>query len=149
MRHYEDLEVGSTRSSPGTHAITEAEIIEIGRRWDPQPFHTDPEAAAASPFGGLVASTVHLFAIATSLGVTTDPIAAISSVGMTNFVNHSPARPDDTLRHSTTVIERRLSRSRPGVGIVTVRGLLTNQRDEAVFSFESTVLVRCRDADAG
>lgn len=148
-RFYEDLEVGATSRSPLTYLVTEEEIREVGERWDPQPFHVDPEAAAASPFGGLVASTVHLFAIAVSLGVKGDPTAAVSSLGMTNFVNHSPARPGDELSLLGTVTDRRLSASKPGLGIVHFRGELSNQRGEIVFSYENAALIRCRDLPDG
>ena len=43
----------------GTYEMTEAEIIDFGRRFDPQYFHTDPQAALDSPFGGLIASGWH------------------------------------------------------------------------------------------
>ena len=42
MRHYEDLPVGATSEYRTTYLVTEDEILEVGRRWDPQPFHTDP-----------------------------------------------------------------------------------------------------------
>ncbi len=149
MRYYEDLEVGAIWPPERAYLVTEEEILEMGRRWDPQPFHTDPEAAAASVFGGLVASTVHLFAIVVHLGVTgSGATAAISSLGMSNFVNHAPVRPGDEVRHSGEVIDRRLSNSRAGVGIVTFRTTLYNQRDEPVFSYENTALIHCRPVDA-
>ena len=105
----------------------------MGERWDPQPFHVDPVAAADSVFG-LVASSVHLFAIATCLGQRAEPHAAISTLGFRNVGNHSPVRPGDVLSKSTTVIAARLSKSRPGVGILTNLVELTNQQDELVFS---------------
>jgi acyl dehydratase len=56
MQYYEDLEPGTTTRGTLEYLVTEEEILEMGRRWDPQPFHTDPVAAEDSPFGGLVAS---------------------------------------------------------------------------------------------
>ncbi len=144
--HYEDLEVGVTTVMPTPYLLTEEEILEMGQRWDPQPFHTDPEAAAASVFGGLVASTVHLFAIGVKLGVDQTPIAAVTSLGMTVFVNHNPARPGDLLTQEATVTDKRLSKSRPGIGVVTFSAMLRNQRGEPVFSRMNTALVLCRPA---
>src|SRR5262245_15682871 len=129
MRYYEDFEVGATWTCPTTYEVTADEIMEMGRRWDPQPFHTDPEAAAASPFGGLVASTVHLIGIITKIGMEADPVAAVSNLGMTDLVNHTPARPDDVLTFDLTTLDKRLSSSRPGVGVIRFRTLLRNQRD--------------------
>lgn len=146
-RYYEDLEVGSVTQSDLTYLVTAEEIMEVGRRWDPQPFHTDPELAKDSVFGGLVAATVHLLGMLTSLGVKGDPTAAVSALGMTDFINHSPARPGDELHCHNVVTSRRLSNSRPGLGVVSFRNQLINQRDELVFSYEATALIRCRDAD--
>ena len=145
MRYYEDLTVGATAKGTATYLVTEQEIIEVGRRWDPQPFHTDPVAAAASPFGGLVASSVHLFAMANAVAVKGDPTAAVSSLGFKEMVNRAPARPGDVLRTRSTVEARRLSRSRPGLGVVETRVELVNQDDEVVFSFVNAALIRCRE----
>lgn len=53
--HFEDIDVGLTRDC-GSLTVTEAEIVAFGERYDPQPFHADPEAVEDSAFGGLVAS---------------------------------------------------------------------------------------------
>ncbi len=149
LRYYEDLEVGSTAATEGTYLVTEEEILEFGRRFDPQPFHTDPEAAAASAFGGLIASTVHILAIHVSLGVKGEhATAAIAGLGMTNLVNHAPVRPGDELSHVNEVIDRRPSKSRPGAGIVAFRNTLSNQHGEAVFSYENAALIRFRDTQS-
>lgn len=148
MKYYEDCTVGAV-DRYGTYLVTEEEIREMGEQWDPQPFHVDPVAAEASVFGGLVASTVHLFAIATRLGHEglPEPMAAVSSLGLRSMDNHAPVRPGDVLSASRTVIEARLSQSRPGLGVVTNRAELTNQRGEPVFSFEIALLVQCRPGD--
>ena len=73
-----------------------------------------------------------------------DPLAAMSALGMTDLVNHAPLRPDDRVRHQSTVVEKRPSNSRPGTGIVVMQGMLVNQRDEPVFSAEIASLVYFR-----
>ena len=148
MRYLEDIVVGEVTEYDATYAVTEEEIREVGRRWDPQPFHTDPEAAAASPFGGLVASSVHLFAITVCLGVAAEPTAAVSSLGFRTMDNHAPVRPGDVLTVRNTNLATRLSRSKPGLGVFEARCELLNQRGEVVFSFENAALVECRSAAA-
>ena len=150
MRYYEDFTEGRVWDYDARYELTEAELLEVGRRWDPQPFHTDPVAAEASMFGGLVASSVHLFAIATSLGASVPAdqrTAAVSALGFRMLKLHAPARPGDVLRMRTTVLERRLSNSRPGVGVVTNRSELRNQSNDLVYDHEGAFLVHCRPPD--
>ena len=152
MRYYEYYRLGLVEAFPGSHVVTEDEIREMGERWDPQPFHVDPEAAAASPFGGLVASSVHLFGISTRLGVTKMPPeerpAAVSALGFDKMRLHAPARPGDELTARYSVIERRVSRSRPEIGVVRTENELVNQRSEVVFSYETAWLVTREDPTA-
>ena len=151
MRYYEDFVPGETATSQGSYVVTEAEIREVGERWDPQPFHVDPLAAARSAFGGLVASSVHLFAIAVSLGgaESSEPSAAVSALGFDELRLLAPVRPGDVLRARFTPIDRRVSSSRPGLGIVRSRCELVNQRDEVVFSDVSAFLIERRTPTTG
>lgn len=152
MRWFEDLTPGRIDWWPTTYVVTEQEIVDVGRRWDPQPFHTDPVAAEASIFGGLVAATVHLFAMLEALGARVaedDQISAVGTLGMRNMRNHAPARPGDVIRRRGEVLDRRLSESEPGQGIVDLRGQLYNQNDELVFSVDLVTLVRCRPTAEG
>lgn len=147
MRYFEDFVVGSCRFFTGSYEVTEQEIIEVGNRWDPQPFHIDAAAAQQSIFGGLVASSVHLFAMAVSLGNHVDAehkCAAVSALGFNNMKLHAPARPGDQLRLKEIVGNCRPSNSRPDCGIVEVRNELYNQHETLIFSFESAALMqRC------
>jgi acyl dehydratase len=144
MRYFEDFVVGEVDEFDGTYLVTEEEIREVGERWDPQPFHTDPVAAADSVFGGLVASSVHLFAMAVCLGVNARPSAAVSSLGFSAIDNHAPVRPGDVLSARAVTVDSRLSRSRPGHGIVNTRVEVLNQDQVLVFAFENAALLRCR-----
>ena len=148
MDYFEDFVVGALTEFDASYLVTEEEIMEVGRRWDPQPFHTDPVAAADSVFGGLVASSAHLFFMAISLGVNARPSAAVSSLGFPAIDTHAPVRPGDVLSMQARVLDSRLSRSRPGTGIVITRGEMLNQDDVLVFSFENAGLFRCRDTEA-
>jgi acyl dehydratase len=146
VKYFEDLAVGQKWVHTGRYALTEAEIREVGERWDPQPFHVDPEAAKASIFGGLVASSVHLFAVMTAIGMgpEEEPAAAVSALGFDKVRLHAPARPGDELSAHVEVIDSRPSRSRPELGIVRNAIELVNQRSEVVFSLETAWLVQCR-----
>ena len=147
MKYFEHFTLGLEEDAPGRHIVTQEEIIEFGTRWDSQPFHVDPEAAKQSVFGGLVASSVHLFAIASGLwnretANAEERTAAVSALGFNNMQLKTPARPGDELKSRSTVIERRSSISKPHLGIVTFRNEVTNQDDVLVFSFENSALIR-------
>jgi acyl dehydratase len=145
MKYFEYFVIGLEEEAPGRHVVTEEEIIEFGTRWDSQPFHVDPEAAKTSVFGGLVACSVHLFAMAIGLWnsetANEDRAAAVSALGFNNMQLKTPARPGDELKSKSTVIERRSSVSKPHLGIVTFRNEVTNQNGELVLVFENTALL--------
>lgn len=140
--YFDDIEVGY-RSHVGSYLLTRDEIVEVAQRWDPQPFHIDEQAASASVFGGLVASSVHLFAICTRLfcdHADAIQIMAMLSKDMVHLPN--PARPGDTLRYDTHCVARRQSKSRADRGVVTLADVLANQQGEPVLTQQVSLLVR-------
>ena len=145
MKYYDDFEIGVTTVDPGRYTLTEENIIAMGREWDPHPFHTDPGAAKDSFYGGLVASTVHLFAISVKLNHTALEVpAAVGSLGTSDMLNHAPARVGDTIENHCTVLEKRLSSSKPGLGIMKAQSKLINQNGELLFSYVNTALYELR-----
>jgi len=104
-RYFEDISVGDTESF-GAYTVTREEIIEFARQYDPQPFHVDSEAAAQSPFGGLVASGWHTAAM--TMRVLVDGFLAESesrgALGVDELRWYDPVRPGDTLTAETEVI---------------------------------------------
>ena len=84
----------------GSFPLTEAAVIEFATTWDPQPFHTDPVAAADSVFGGLVASSAHLFAICSRLFTDhEDRIQVIALLGKDRLRLPNPARAGSVLTY--------------------------------------------------
>ena len=147
IKYYEDLEVGREYGSAEVE-VTEGEIVEFARRFDPQPFHTDSSAAAGSVFGRLVASGWHTAALTMRLRVTGELRLAGGWVGMgvEGLKWPSPVLPGDVLRATTTVVEKRESKSRPDRGIIRVRTTTSNQRGEVVFETVSVQIVERRPA---
>ncbi|MGB1141669.1 MAG: MaoC/PaaZ C-terminal domain-containing protein [Halioglobus sp.] len=145
MLYYEDVELDKDVTFDAVYHVTEEEIIEVGERWDPQPFHIDPEAAKASIFGGLVASSAHVFVIWVSMGnddIDKDKaIASVSALGFNNLQWHAPIRPGDAIRSSFRITEKRESKSRPELGVVTSDNRMFNQDGETVFTLECAFLV--------
>lgn len=144
MLTYEDVEPGVARNL-GTHRVTRDEIVRFAREWDPQPFHVDDEAAAQSVFGGLTASSCHTYSISSLIFSRHPEKLATAAMLGTSLRFPTPVRPDDLLTLRDECLEKRLSRSRPGLGIVKSRTSLVNQSGEEVFVMESDYLVRCRE----
>lgn len=146
MIYFDDLTVGD-RMLLGTYVVSKEEAIEFASRWEPQPYHVDERAAEASLYGGLTVCSLHLFAICTVLFLRQDdPIAVTGMLGKDEVRFPLPARPGEELRYSTECIEKRLSRSRPGSGIVKLRDTLCNPDGEPVLTQAVTLMVAVRPA---
>jgi acyl dehydratase len=148
LRYFEDFVVGSKEALKGRHQFSEEEIVEFATRWDPQPFHIDREAAADSIFGGIVACSSHIIAASISIPMKDegDATAAVSALGFREMKLFAPVRPGDTISTFEEVLETRLSKSRPGCGIVVFRDSISNQKDELVMRFETAALIKCRES---
>ena len=145
-RYFEDYLPGAVHEF-GPITIGEAEIIEFARRFDPQPFHIDPEAAKQSVFGGLIASGWHTASMAMRLLVDNfiSRVASLGSPGVDEVRWRKPVRPGDTLSIRVTVLESKLSRSKPNQGTIRSYIEVLNQHREVVMTWKGMGMVRCRD----
>lgn len=136
--YWEDFVVGET-AELGEHTFSAEEIVEFARKYDPQPFHVDPAAAAAGVFGGLIASGWHTCAVAMRILCDSYINRSISlgSPGVDSIRWLKPVRPGDTLTYRRVVLESRASGSRPNAGLVKSRTEALNQRGELVLSMEA------------
>lgn len=146
-RYLDDLTPGQRFTSPGL-TLTEAEIIDFAWRYDPQPFHLDANAAAASPYGGLIASGFQSLAICFRLFIQSGVLAesSMGSPGIDELRWLAPVRPGDTLHSDIEVLEVRPSNSKPDRGIARLKYQAVNQRGEAVLSFIVNHLLRRKPA---
>ena len=144
-RYFEDYTPGAVSTS-GALPVSQAEIIDFARRYDPQTMHTDPEAAAGGPFGGLIASGWHTAALMMRIFVEhfLSPESSVASPGIDELRWLQPVRPGDVLSLRVTILDARRSRSRPDQGIVRSFTEVLNQRGEVVMSLKPISLVRCR-----
>ncbi|MBB4222317.1 MaoC family dehydratase [Variovorax guangxiensis] len=133
----------------GPYVLTEAELLQFARAYDPQWFHVDAQAAAESPFGGLIASGWHTCSIAMRLVVEAALAGSESfaSPGLEHVRWPNPVRPGDALRLVADVIEVRRSEKRPTLGILRWRWRLFNQRELMVLDAEVTSLFKLKPAD--
>jgi acyl dehydratase len=135
--YFEDIEPGGVYEL-GTRTVTESEIVAFAREWDPQPFHTDPEAAKGSVFGGLIASGWHTGSMWMRMYVETMlGSAARGSPGIEELRWLAPVRPGDTLSGRLTVLEATPSATKPDRGTIRIRGEMVNQDGVTVMSMTS------------
>ena len=145
VRYFDDFKPGDRfESAPLT--VSEALIVEFGRFYDPQLFHTDPQAASETIYGGLIASGLQTIALTFKLVLETGTLAgsSLGSPGLDEIRWKVPVRPGDTLRVVAEVLEVRASSSKPDRGIVRIHYTTMNQRGEAVLTFVGNQLVRRR-----
>ncbi len=144
-RYFEDFEAGERFVSRGV-TLSEAQILDFARAYDPQPFHLDRTAAEASPYGGLIASGFQTLALAFRMFYQEGVISACSmgSPGMSELRWLAPVRPGDTLRSEAEVVATRPSRSKPDRGSVEMAFSVSNQRDEVVMTFRTTIILARR-----
>ena len=140
-QYFEDFSVGQKFTS-GSLTVTEAEVKEFAARYDPQPFHLDDAAAKQTMFGGLAASGWHTAAMSMRLivaGAFKPAGGIIGSGGELAWTK--PVHPGDELHVVSEIVELRLSKSRPGFGVVKVSNVTYNQKNEPVQTFTPSILV--------
>lgn len=145
-RYFEDFRPGEVLEF-GDYLVTEEEIVEFAKRYDPQPFHVDRQAAAESIYGGLIASGWMTGSIMMRLLVEhfISPLSSMGSPGADEVRWTRPVRPGDRLKLRVTVIETRRSQSKPDRGIVQVQEEAINQDGETVMSIRGMGLYKCRE----
>lgn len=144
-RWFEDFTVGEEIRSPAK-TLNEAEIMDFAWRYDPQPFHIDKEAAAASMYGGLIASGWHLGSIAFRLFTMTNTLGetSIGAPGVDELRWLKPVRPGDTIHVVVRIAETRPSRSKSDRGVVLMDYRVINQDGETVMTMRGIQLMRRR-----
>jgi len=148
-RYFEDVAVGD-RHPAGSIEVTEPEVLAFARAFDPQPMHIDPEAAARSRFGGIIASGWHTAAMVMRLVAGARPLGdtEVLGIGLENLRWRLPVRPGDTLHVDMEVTSAEPSQSNPCFGIVKYLITTRNQRGETVMTHSPICWVPRRDAGA-
>ena len=146
-RWFEDYPAGAVYTA-GSIRVGAAEIVEFARKYDPQAMHTDPAAAAAGPFGGLIASGWQTGALMMRMFADNflSPASSIASPGLDELRWLKPVRPGDVLSLRVTILEARPSRSKPDQGVLRSLVEVLNQHDETVMSLKPISLIRRRPA---
>jgi acyl dehydratase len=147
LRYFEDYALGTTYEC-GSVSVDAASIATFAKEFDPQPFHADPVAAAAGPFGGLIASGWHTAALTMRLLVDNylSAEASLGGAGADEIRWPYPVRPGDTLRVRATVVESRRSLSKPDRGIIKTLAETANSDGQTVMRCTAINFLRVRPA---
>jgi acyl dehydratase len=145
LLHYEDFPIGETRDL-GRYQVTAEEIVRFAREFDPQPFHLSEEGGRASLLGALAASGWHSCAMLMRMMVDgyLGRTAGMGSPGIDELRWLKPVLAGETLSGRMTVIDKRVSKSRPEMGLVTMRWEMHNQAGEAKLDMTGITLIRLR-----
>lgn len=133
--YLEDMHPGQVIDC-GSATVRKEDIIRFAQEFDPQPFHTDEEAARSTPVGGLIASGWHTGSLCMRLAVDAllHRVASVGSPGIDELRWLKPVRPGDTLHLRIEVLEVTPSTSRPDRGKIKTRYVGTNQHGETVIT---------------
>lgn len=147
-RYFENYATGDSYEL-GPVSIGEDEIVEFGKRYDPQYLHVDKERAQRGPYGGLIASGWQTAAMVMRLFVDhfLPDGASLGSPGVEELRWMKPVRPGDRLRARVTVVSARASKSKPDRGIVETRIDAFNQNDDHVATLRAVNFMRRRPFD--
>ncbi|HMM54397.1 MAG TPA: MaoC family dehydratase [Candidatus Desulfobacillus sp.] len=147
--YWEDFPVGHVVEH-GPVTLTKEDILRFGREFDPQPFHTDEEAAKRHQFGGLIASGWHICSLCMRMMCEAYLLDSnnLASPGVDRIRWLKPVRPGDSLTARGTVLEARPLKSKPGVGIALSHWEMINQHGEVVMEMQGWGMMRRRNAGA-
>jgi len=137
--YLDDYAVGEKIVSPA-RTVTEADIVNFaGFTGDWHPLHTDVEYAAKTPFGGRISHGMLTLSIGMALPFRMGPYSSylpksfIAFYGMDDVRFTAPTRIGDTIRCEVEVMD--ITDKGKGRGVLTVKNLIINQKDETVVSF--------------
>jgi acyl dehydratase len=133
--YFEDFTPGQRFNSSLSVKVTAEEIKDFAQKYDPQPFHLDESAGESSFFAGLAASGWLTAALVMRMRVTTLNVAGgMIGAGVQEIRWTKPVRPNDTIRSEIEIVSTRVSVKRPALGMVQVKTLTYNQRNEVVMN---------------
>lgn len=141
MLYFNDIKIGQ-RLQFGSYELNKDEIISFAKHWDPQPFHIDEIAAKNSIFGGITASSLHIFAICTKLfALSETKLAILAMLGKDEVRLHNPARPGDVITYQAECIDKQESPSKPDRGIIQLKDLVTANSGLVLLTQSVTLLL--------
>jgi acyl dehydratase len=148
MLYFEDLNIGQ-KILIGPISVTEVEIIEFAKKFDPQPFHIDAKKAKDSLFGGLCASGWHTCSLYMRMlydGLLIN-LASLGSPGMNEIRWIKPLFPNETIKGELDIIRKTPSKSKPYIGSIVIDSKVFNSKKELIMTMQSISIVKKRNSN--
>ena len=141
-RFFEDFVVGDVYDHPLGRTITTTD-----NTWftlltqNTAPIHVDAHYAAQTEFGKPLVDSAFTLGLVTGQSVTDLSQNVFANLGWDEVRLPAPVFEGDTIYSQSEVLEKRESRSRPTLGIVTVKTTGFNQDGKVVITFRRTLMV--------
>jgi len=150
--YFEEFEEGVVYAHRPGRTVTEADnVLFTTLTMNPQPLHLDAQWSAGTEFGHPLVNS--MFTLSTLVGLSVGQLSVgtiVANLGFGEIRFPHPVRVGDTLNCETRVVSKRLSKSRPGQGIVELEHTARNQHGDVVAVAVRNVLMQCRpDAEGG
>jgi len=143
--YFEEYEVGVVYAHAPGRTVTEADnVLFTTLTMNTQSLHLDAAWSAQTEFGERLVNS--LFTLSTMVGLSVAQLTQgtiVANLGFTDVRFPAPVRVGDTLYAETVITGKRLSRSRPGQGIVDFAHTMRNQHGEVVAEASRTALMLC------
>jgi acyl dehydratase len=132
--YYEDFEIGMEFKHALTRTVTEMDnILFSALTHNPQPLHLDAEFSKDTLFGKQLVNSIYTLGLVIGVSVGDTTLGTtVGNLGMTEVKFRHPVFHGDTITSMTRIKDKRESKSRPDVGIVTFEHIGTNQRGEEI-----------------
>ncbi len=149
--YFEECEVGARYlHRPGRTATEADNVLFSSLTMNTQPLHLDAAYSATQPFGQRLMKS--MWTLSTMGGASVAQLTLgtlVAQMGLSDVDFPAPLFPGDTLYVETEIVEKRLSTSRPGQGLVTMRHTGHNQNREVVAGATRVALMWCEDSAPG
>ncbi len=140
--YYEDLEIGQRIRHTQGRTVTEADnVLFCALTMNTQPLHMNEDFAANTPFGRRIVNGI--FTLGLVVGLTVADLTEgtiLANLSYEQVVHPNPVFHGDTLYAESEVLDKRLSQSRPNVGIVRLKHIGRKADGTVVIELERTVM---------
>jgi acyl dehydratase len=146
--YYEEFEIGQVFNHSMTRTVTEMDNVLFSTlTMNPQPLHLDAEFAAKTEFGRILVNSLFTLGLVIGISVGETTLGTtIANLGMTDTRFPNPVFYGDTIHVETSIVSKRLSKSRTDAGIVEFEHRGINQRGEVVCICRRSGFMKCKPA---